>query len=75
MLEVGGYTPLSTTDWPDRLAAVVFIQGCPWRCHYCHNPQLQPRDGEAAQPGASRPSWPDLVRRLGRRGGLIDGVV
>lgn len=75
MLQVGGYTPLSTTDWPDRLAAVVFIQGCPWRCHYCHNPELQPRDGEPGQPHAARPGWPELLQRLGRRVGLLDGVV
>ena len=24
-LEVGGFTPLSTTDWPGQLAAVVFL--------------------------------------------------
>ena len=40
---VGGLTPFSTVDWPGTLAAVVFIAGCPWRCHYCHNPELQTR--------------------------------
>lgn len=71
MLEIGGYTPLSTTDWPGRLAAVVFIQGCPWRCHYCHNEALQvrsPTDGSLIP-------WPDIVARLQKRTGLLDGVV
>ena len=40
---VGGLVPFSTVDWPGQLAAVVFIAGCPWRCHYCHNVELQPR--------------------------------
>ena len=35
-----GSTPLSTCDWPGRLVATVFLQGCPWRCTYCHNPAL-----------------------------------
>ena len=42
-LRVGGLTPFSTTGWPGMLAAVVFCQGCPWRCGYCHNPHLIPR--------------------------------
>mgnify|MGYP001828201880 CR=1 FL=1 len=31
-LQVGGVTPLTTIDSPGELAAVVFCQGCPWRC-------------------------------------------
>ena len=29
--------PFSSIDCPGALAAVVFVQGCPWRCGYCHN--------------------------------------
>eukprot|EP01035_Chromulina_nebulosa_P014871 gene14871-19679_t len=42
-LAVAGLQPFSSVDFPGRLAAVVFLQGCPWRCGYCHNPGLQPR--------------------------------
>lgn len=71
-LDVGGFTPLSTTDWPGQLAAVVFVQGCPWRCHYCHNPSLQPR-----QSGCGRDShtWDRLLSTFKQRQGLLDGVV
>lgn len=69
MLEVAGFTPLSTTDWPDKLVAVVFVQGCPWRCHYCHNAGLQPRSG------APRGAWAQALEVLRRRQGLLDGVV
>ena len=69
MLKVGGFTPMSTTDWPDHLAAVVFVQGCPWRCVYCHNPALQPREG--GLPGG----WTHVLGTLSRRVGLLDGVV
>lgn len=68
-LRVGGLTPLSTTDWPDMLAAVVFCQGCPWRCGYCHNPHLIPARGESEIP------WEDVLALLRRRQGLLDGVV
>ncbi|HUX29755.1 MAG TPA: anaerobic ribonucleoside-triphosphate reductase activating protein [Thiobacillus sp.] len=68
-LRVGGLTPLSTTDWPGMLAAVVFCQGCPWRCGYCHNPGLIPARGDHEIP------WEDVLAFLRRRQGLLDGVV
>ena len=30
----------SLVDYPGRLAAVFFLPGCPFRCGYCHNPEL-----------------------------------
>lgn len=68
-LKVGGYTPFSATEYPGLLSAVVFIQGCPWRCGYCHNPHLQPRTT------ASPLSWPNILAMLERRVGLLDAVV
>lgn len=68
-LAVAGLQPFSSVDFPSRLAAVVFLQGCPWRCGYCHNPALQP-----SGPGAG-PRWPELRDWLARRLGRLDGVV
>jgi len=69
VLRVGGLTPISTTDWPGMLAAVVFCQGCPWRCGYCHNPDLIPARGDSEIP------WDEVLAFLRRRQGLLDGVV
>lgn len=68
-LQVGGLTPFTSIDFPGRLAAVVFVQGCAWRCGYCHNPHLQPRAGAAGPP------WPEVLAWLRQRTGLLDGVV
>ena len=68
-LQVGGITPFSATDYPGKLAAVVFVQGCPWRCGYCHNPHLQTRTDDRALP------WVQVLALLKRRVGLIDAVV
>ncbi|WP_369858327.1 anaerobic ribonucleoside-triphosphate reductase activating protein [Acidovorax sp. 69] len=68
-LRVGGLTPLTTIDFPGRLAAVVYCQGCPWRCSYCHNPELL----DAAAPTAT--SWSQVLAFLESRRGLLDGVV
>jgi len=67
-LSIGGLTPLTTIDFPGHLAAVVFCQGCAWRCAYCHNPHLLAvgYDGEG---------WPRLRDFLSSRRGLLDGVV
>ena len=67
--KVGGITPFTATDYPGKLAAVIFIQGCPWRCGYCHNPHLQVRTG------ASPLRWQQVIDLLRRRVGLIDAVV
>lgn len=68
-LKVGGITAFSATDYPGKLAAVVFVQGCPWRCGYCHNPHLQVRSAAAALP------WQSVLDLLRRRIGLVDAVV
>ena len=68
--KLGGLVPFSTVDFPGKLACVVFIQGCPWRCRYCHNPHLQTRQ---SMPGA--PSWEDTLAWLKTRSALLDAVV
>jgi pyruvate formate lyase activating enzyme len=67
-LVVGGLTPFTTIDFPGRLAAVVFCQGCPWRCGYCHNPHLHSPQGRERH-------WSDVLDWLEPRRGLLDGVV
>src|SRR5680860_294847 len=68
-LQLGGITPLSTTDYPGKLSAVVFCQGCPWRCGYCHNPHL------LARRGSDGVEWKSIIAFLDRRRGLLDAVV
>lgn len=70
-LRVGGWVPFSTVDHPGQLAAVVFVQGCPWRCGYCHNTHLQSRRAAPAWQGA----WDQILSRLETRRGLLDSVV
>lgn len=39
-MQISGFQPLSLIDYPGRTSAIVFTQGCPFRCAYCHNPEL-----------------------------------
>lgn len=66
---VAGLVRLSTCDWPGKLVATAFLQGCPWRCTYCQNPALiDPR-----VPGTI--AWAQVQDFLSRRHGLLDGLV
>lgn len=68
-VKVAGLVKMSTTDWPGKLAAVVFLQGCPWRCVYCHNEAILDPKAPAAMP------WSDVIDFLEKRRALLDGVV
>jgi pyruvate formate lyase activating enzyme len=68
-LRIGGLTPLTSVDFPGELSAVLYCRGCPWRCPYCHNAELQDPDGPSA------PAWPEVLDFLQRRRGLLDAVV
>ena len=68
-LRIAGLTPYSSIDYPGCLSAVVWIQGCPWRCSYCHNPHLQSR---TAPPQLH---WDEVLAFLKKRVGLLDAVV
>ncbi len=39
-MRIGGFVKQSLIDYPGKVAAVVFTQGCNFRCGYCHNPDL-----------------------------------
>ena len=68
-LRIGGRVPFSTVDMPGRNAAVLFCQGCPWRCRYCHNAHLRPFHGAGLLP------WRELLDWLEPRRGFLDAVV
>lgn len=71
-LKIAAITPYTSIDYPGYFSAVAFIQGCPWRCRYCHNPHMQPRDFPKEY---LHSSWEELQRLLTRRQGLLDAVV
>ncbi len=37
---IGGLQKQSLIDYPGKITAVIFTQGCNFRCHFCHNPDL-----------------------------------
>ncbi|MFA5163564.1 MAG: anaerobic ribonucleoside-triphosphate reductase activating protein [Patescibacteria group bacterium] len=68
---IGGLEKLSLLDYPEHLAAIIFTQGCNFRCHFCYNPQLvlpNKEKGPALEES-------DLFLFLKSRQGKLEGVV
>lgn len=65
----GGFTPLTLIDYPGKTAAMVYTIGCNFRCPYCHNPELVDETVEETFSEAF------VLEFLGKRAGLLDGVV
>jgi pyruvate formate lyase activating enzyme len=42
---IAGYQKLSLLDYPKTPCAILFTQGCSFRCAFCHNPELIPIEG------------------------------
>jgi pyruvate formate lyase activating enzyme len=67
-MRIGGLQKTSLLDFPGKVAAVVFTQGCNFLCPYCHNAELIPhRDALLAQA--------DVLGFLAQRRRLLEGVV
>lgn len=39
-MKIGGLQRVSLIDYPGKICAILFTQGCDFRCPYCHNPEL-----------------------------------
>ena len=68
-IQIGGLTPLTSIDYPGELSAVIFCQGCPYRCSYCHNSELISRKKDTGF------VWSKILKGLSKRAGLLDAVV
>jgi pyruvate formate lyase activating enzyme len=67
---IGGLLKFSLIDYPGKVAAVIFTQGCNYRCPFCHNPEL-------VLPGSFNPpiQVDDVMAFLTQRRGQLQGVV
>lgn len=68
-IAIGGMIKTTLVDFPSRVAASIFIQGCNYRCGFCHNPGMVP-SGRAETPVDPE----EVLALLVRRQGLVDGL-
>lgn len=66
---IGGLQKSSLIDYPEKISAIVFTQGCNFNCPYCHNPELLKNSSENVIDESL------LFSFLKSRVGKLDGVV
>lgn len=67
-IQIGGLVSFTTIDYPGKLAAVLFLKGCPLNCEYCSNSHLI-----AVEEGEYDPD--KVLDWLQHRVGKLEGVV
>ena len=65
-MRIGGLQKLTLLDFPGHVACTVFLQGCNFRCPFCHNASLVL--------GTDAVSENEVLSFLKKRQGLLDGV-
>ena len=65
---ISGLQKMTLLDFPGKVACTVFLQGCNYRCPFCHNSELLGGCGEEFM------SEEEFLAFLKKRVGLLDGV-
>ena len=65
---IAGLQKMTLLDFPGKVACTVFLQGCNFRCPFCHNSDLLGKEGPEGM------SVEELLEFLKKRQGLLDGV-
>lgn len=67
---IAGLVKTSLIDFPEKIATVVFLQGCNFNCSFCHNPELidfLPKESQIKER--------DVLKFLKKRKNKLEGVV
>ena len=67
-MKITGLQKMTLLDYPGRIACTVFLQGCNFRCPFCHNSDLLDPAPEGEIPVE------ELLSFLKKRRGMLDGV-
>ena len=65
---ISGLQKMTLLDYPGKVACTVFLQGCNFRCPFCHNSDLLGSEGPETIPVET------LLAFLKKRVGLLDAV-
>ena len=67
-MKIVGIQKLTLLDYPGKVACTVFLDGCNFRCPFCHNSELLSSDVEPVM------SLEELLAFLKKRRGILEGV-
>lgn len=68
LINIAGLQKMTLLDYPGKVACTVFLQGCNFRCPFCHNGEIL----DSSQPGGV--TVEELLTFLKKRQGLLEGV-
>ncbi|MBM4429201.1 MAG: anaerobic ribonucleoside-triphosphate reductase activating protein [Chloroflexi bacterium] len=69
-VHIKAFLPASLIEYPGRIADVLYVGACNFRCPYCYNVEL------VLRPDLLPDLQPvEVLRKLALRGGFVDGVV
>lgn len=69
-MEIKGFMKNSFVDWDGKVASVIFLPGCTFRCGFCHN-RAMVLEHEEIEPI----NYKEIEGHLKKNTGFIDGVV
>lgn len=69
-MKIFGLQKLTLIDYPDKVAATIFLGGCNFRCPFCHNSSLVTDIDLSTATDSS-----EIFPLLKKRAGILDGVV
>jgi pyruvate formate lyase activating enzyme len=67
-IKIAGFQKNSFVDYPGKIAAVIFLGGCNFACHYCHNNKILSGESNTLD-------FDDVLQELKNQTGFIDGAV
>lgn len=67
---ISGFQKLTLLDYPEHLAAILFLDGCNFRCPFCHNSELVLSENYEDD----FYSEDEVLEFLKKRFGMLDGV-
>lgn len=70
-MNIAGYIQTTLLDWPGKIAAEIWTNGCNFRCPFCHNKDLVLLNPELSNKIAEK----DVINNLTKRKAWIDGLV
>lgn len=71
-MKIVGYLRTSLIEWPGKIASVIFVPGCNFRCPFCHNADLVDPKRIKRLPDYRDES---ILEDLKKRKKWVDGVV
>lgn len=68
VMKISGLQKTTLLDYPEHVAATIFLGGCNFRCPFCHNSDLLEGDAKASL------SEEHLLEFLKKRASILEGV-